>query len=317
VSKILRINPEFSCEIQMVVPYAYWLHKRGELKTIITSKGMKPFYYFHDDVREEFDYRSVDNYHMEGQIPNIWIHHNSKAVTGKDYNELTEQEQYDVNGVLDYSQWTPPPLKEYYSKQPLQYKFVKPYVVVSNRYNYEHGKPPRGFFDIKCLYDMFNYLTEKGYAVIYKRPDNTEFPLDHNEMLTIQDGCKLEAEVEGIGLISDYELCEYYDDVFLLDDLIADEKCSYNEGQLKLFSKASGFISMGGGSGILCSYFGGTNITYITTSAEMRKGYFGEKSHYRMTSGCNVIPIRDAEDEISKRGYRDYTELFKKVKENF
>ena len=95
MSKILRINPEFSCEIQMVVPYAYWLHKRGELKTIITSKGMKPFYYFHDDVREEFDYRSVDNYHMEGQIPNIWIHHNSKAVTGKDYNELTEQEQYE------------------------------------------------------------------------------------------------------------------------------------------------------------------------------------------------------------------------------
>ena len=66
MSKILNINPEFSCEIQMVVPYAYWLHQRGELETIITSKGMKPFYYFCDDVREEHDFRSVDNLHSRG-----------------------------------------------------------------------------------------------------------------------------------------------------------------------------------------------------------------------------------------------------------
>ena len=44
MSKVLKINPEFSCEIVMVAPYAYWLHQRGELQTIITSKGMKPLY---------------------------------------------------------------------------------------------------------------------------------------------------------------------------------------------------------------------------------------------------------------------------------
>ena len=190
-------------------------------------------------------------------------------------------------------------------------------IVISNRYNYEHGKFPRGYFDIECLYEMFNYLTSSGYSVLYKRPKNVEFPLDNNEVMTIQDGCNLEASVEGIGVIDDYELTTYYDDVYLLDDIVSKYDFSYNETQLRLFSNAEGFISMGGGSGILCSYFGKTNITYITTSKELRKGYFSPKSHYKMTSGCNVIPIRDPEDGITKRGHRNYIELFKKMKENF
>ena len=178
MSKVLKINPEFSCEIVMVAPYAYWLHQRGELQTIITSKGMKPFYYFCDDVREDFEYRTVSNEHLTGQIPNNWIHHNCRAVFGKNYDELTVKEREEANGVLDYSQWTPPPYKEHYKND--RFKFDKPVIVISNRYNYEHGKFPRGFFDIQCLYDMFNYFTENGYKVIYKRPQNTEFPLDDN-----------------------------------------------------------------------------------------------------------------------------------------
>ena len=35
---------------------------------------------------------------------------------------------------------------------------------------------------------MFNYLTEKGYLVIYKRPKNNEFPLDTNETNSLNMG---------------------------------------------------------------------------------------------------------------------------------
>ncbi len=315
---IIDLNPEFGCELACGIPYAYWLHQRGELDKVITTKGMKPFYYFCDDVEEQYDNRSVDNFHngME-KLPNPWNHHNALGVTGKGYGDLSKEEQIEINGVLDYRQWIVPPYREHYSKQSLEYKFVKPYIVVSNRYNFEHAKPPRGFFDIECLYNIFNYLTEQGYAVIYKRPDNTEFALDDNEVMTLRDGCKLEAEVEGIGMINDYELCEYYDDVFLLDDLIADEKCSYNEGQLKLFSHADGFISMAGGSGIFCSCFGKTNITYVTTSKELREGYFDGDSYYKKLSGCNVIPIIDSEHDIEKRGHRDYSKLYTEMRRNF
>ena len=39
----------------------------------------------------------------------IIIHH---LIFGKTYGELTDEERSQANGWLDYSQWTPPPLKE-------------------------------------------------------------------------------------------------------------------------------------------------------------------------------------------------------------
>ena len=49
---IIKTNPEFGVELVLTTPYAY--HNRDKVETIITSKGMKPFYYWCDDVREEF-----------------------------------------------------------------------------------------------------------------------------------------------------------------------------------------------------------------------------------------------------------------------
>ena len=64
-------------------------------------------------------------------------------------------------------------------------------------------------------------------------------------------------------------------------------------------------------------HFGKKNITYVTTSRELRKDYFCAEGYYGKLSGCKLFPVRDPEDEITKRGYRDYTELFNKIKENF
>ena len=87
---------------------------------------------------------------------------------------------------MDYSQWTPPPYRDYYESE--QFYDLKPYVVVNNNYNIEFGNlitESRRYFNIETLNEIFNYLTEKGYNVIYKRPDNTEFSLDQNEMMTL------------------------------------------------------------------------------------------------------------------------------------
>ena len=46
------VHPEFGIELALALPYAYWLHTQGKLKKVITSKGMKPFYYFTDNVEE-------------------------------------------------------------------------------------------------------------------------------------------------------------------------------------------------------------------------------------------------------------------------
>ena len=181
-----------------------------------------------------------------------------------------------------------------------------------------------GIFQLKFLYEIFNYLTEKGYSIIYKRPKNTEFPLDQNETNSLSQGfTDITAEVEDIGLITDYQLTEYYDNVILLDDIIKQEKTEsdinlYNKIQLQLFAAAEGFISISGGSTLLTSYFEKPNISYFTTQTECsRPGYFSSDNYYRKLSNHQFYPILDAENEIIKRGARDYTELLKTIKKVF
>ena len=71
----IRTNCEFASELICVIPYAYWLHQNNKLEKVITSKGMKPFYYFCDDVEERYEYRTVDNKAANmDSLPNGWIY---------------------------------------------------------------------------------------------------------------------------------------------------------------------------------------------------------------------------------------------------
>jgi hypothetical protein len=315
---IINLNPEFGCELALGIPYAYWLHKQGKLDKVITCKGMKPFYYFCEDVEERYNHRTVDNGSAGlNDLPNNWVHHNALSVFGKDYSKMNEEEQRQANGVLDYSQWSPPPYKEYYKND--EFVFGKPIIVVSNKISMDHQKEPHSFFDLNTLYEIFNYLTENGYSVIYKRPkmDEKEFTIDQNEHMTLSAGYTISANVDGLGVIDDYQLTNYYDDVYLIDDLFEKSKYSANETQLKIFANAEGFVSIAGGNGIFCSYFGKINVTYVTTSGELREDYFKKDGYYQKLSDCDVIPIRDSETDIKKRGYNNYEAVLNKMKEVF
>jgi hypothetical protein len=297
-----------------VIPYTYWLHERGELEKVITSKGMKPFYYFCDDVEERFEVRTFDvNTNGLQDVPNNWIHHNSYAVVGRDHSELSEEEQSEVNGVLDYSQWTPPPYVDYYKTD--EFNHLKPYIIVNSNYNVEYGNDitqSMRYFDIKTLYETFNHLIDKGYTVIYKRPNNTEFTLDQNEMVTLGGKFMLTADVEGVGVISDYDLCNYYDKVINLNLLKEDYTYTYNELQMKLFSGADGFISTNGGGGFLCSYFGKPIIFYVPHGKELRSGYLTKSNSYvKKLSNANIHVVLD------EGSTNDYSKLIKKIKEIF
>jgi hypothetical protein len=315
---IIDLHPEFGLELVLGIPYAHWLHERGDLESVRTVNGMKPFYYFCDNVEEVYNYRTIDNAAAGlNTLPNNWIHHNAMSLFGKGYGDLDDSQKTVSNGTLDYSEWSLPNYTEYYHND--EFKFEKPFVVVSNRYNIEHGQPPIGFFDIQSLYDIFDYLTSSGYMVVYKRPKNNEFPLDTNEMNSVRAGFKdISANVEGHGMMTDYQLVQYFEDVILLDDLIKDKNTNnYNECQLKLFSNADGFVAMGGGSTLLCCLFNKPTISYFTTSIECgREDYFGDDNYYRKM--CDEFyPILDHEKDIKSRGKKDYTNLIHKIREVF
>ena len=309
---VIDVYPEFGYELACAAPYAYWLHKQGKLEKVITCKGMKPFYYFCDNVEERYTHRSVNNQTNGVQnLPNNWIHHNAIKVFGKDHSIMSKEEQYEANGVLDYQQWTPPPYQEVFYDEKIS--LPKKYIVLSNRFNMEHGQPPIGYFDIESLYHIFDYFSSIGYEVIYKRPTNTEFATDQNEWLSQN----ITANVEGFGVINDFDLIKHFDNVHLINDVISNLKLDYNTAQLKIFSRSSGFISMGGGSSILSSYFKTPTIIYVNTSGDIRPGYFEGDSYFKKLSGAPIYPIIDKKDDILARGYRNYSEIYKTIKKIF
>ena len=321
---IVDCNPEFGIELALALPYAYWLHEQGKLEKVITSKGMKPFYYFCDNVEEKYDFRTIDNSAAGlDSLPNSWIYGNKKnaELYKKDWEHWKSFRDVERGcGILDYTEWKMPDYKNHYKND--KFKFEKPFIVVANRYNWEHGGPPIGHFNIKCLYEIFNYLTDSGYMVIYKRPKNTEFPIDQNEMNTLRNGEELKAEVDGIGTMTDFDLTEQYDDVCLFDDFLKDyPQYTYNELQLNLFANAKGFIGMSGGSTLLLSLFQKPTITYLYNSSDLRDKFWENadgieniKNYYYMMNP-NTIPVVDRDCEKMKNN--DNKEFLNKIKETF
>lgn len=311
--KTIDAHPEFASELVCVIPYAYWLHEQGKLDKVITSKDMKPFYYFCDNVEEKYNYRHLDNVESGlSKMPNDWIHHNTVAIKGKEFEELDEDEHKDVHGVLDYHQWTPPPYSKIF-KSP-KFDLGKPYIVINNNYNVEYGRDiskSLRYFDIQTLYDMFNYFIEKGYKVIYKRPNNTEFALDSNEYQTLHEGHILKANVDGIGVITDYDLCDYYKgDVININQI--DSDTSYNELQLRIFANASGFVTTNGGGGILCSYFDKPVVMYVPHGKELREDYLTKENSY--INKLSKTKVNVVLDEGNKSNYK---KVLNKIKEIF
>ena len=307
--KIIKVNCEFASELVCVIPYVYWLHQNNQLEKVITSKGMPPFYYFCDNVEERFEFRHFDiNTNGLREVPNDWIHHS----VGLAYSTFSEEEQVEANGVLDYSQWTPPPYKDYYQTD--EFNHLKPYIVVNNNYNIEFGNlitESLRYFNIETLNEIFNHLTEKGYNVIYKRPDNTEFAPDQNEIATLQGGYEF-IEITDQGVLSDNDLCEYYDGVHNINDFEHGDEFSYNEFQLECFSGADGFITTNGGGGILCAYFGKPVLFYVPHGKELRPGYLTkENSYIKKLSDADIHVVLDEGD------INDYSKLIKKMKDVF
>ena len=169
---------------------------------------------------------------------------------------------------------------------------------------------------------MFNYLTESGYIVIYKRPNNTEFPIDQNEMNTIHNGETLKADVEGIGTITDFDLTKHYDDVWLFDDVLKKHSTyTYNELQLNLFANAKGFIGISGGSSLLLNLFQMPTITYLYNSSDLRDKFWEDenenknvKNYYYMMNP-NTIPFVDRDCEEMKK--HNNKQFLNKIKETF
>ena len=323
----LHLRPEFTYELVLGVPYAKWLHDNKMLGTVYTSRGMRPYYYFAHLVIEQYDQRTIDNNHSGvNSLPNNWLHHNAMAIFGRDYSVLTDAEKVKANGVLDYTKWTPPNYLDEYKdcKLYIKYKekFTKPLIIINNQFNIEKGMYPTRFYDIECLYIMIEMLKDK-YQIVYNRPTNTEFVIDENENASVLYNMSLEADVEGFGKITDFELMKHYPGtVYLFSDLLKESNdresgLGYNDFQLRLFARAHGFIGLVGGAGTLSCFYKKPTIMYESVSRAIAPGYWSKDSYYQMLSGGNAHPVIDKRDDQIARGGHDYHRLYELIDELF
>ena len=235
---------EFGYELIAVVPLAYWLHVNGELTSTVSVKDMAPFYYFSPCHKQVDKRRHWDNMEMAKNIPNIKIH----------------------TPVLDTSQWLPPPYKEHYKND--EYKFSKPLLIVTNKYNIEWGARPVNFLDHNTLIWIFENYQDK-YQIIYSRflpdmgYDDTVDTMDLKEFTMI---------------------LPEFPKVITIQELY--NGGSWNELQLRLYANCDKFITVQGGQTVLASYFGGTNIIYARKGGELRS--FSYQSWYNLFGGSDI-----------------------------
>jgi hypothetical protein len=165
---------------------------------------------------------------------------------------------------------------------------------------------------------MFVLLQEKGYEVIYKRENNKNpsITFDQNELSAVHLNNDIIAEVEGVGVMTDYELTSHFENVHLFSDIVKKHpEMSYNEIQLMLFANSDKFISVCGGNGILSSCFKGTVIMYVTQGRELRPNYFSNEGYFHQLSKAKIIPVFDLVEDIKVRGYHNINNIIKLIKE--
>lgn len=242
---------EFGYEIIMVVPYVYYLYTQNIPCKVLTCKGMRPFYYFlpEESYVEKYDKRT---WHVPKGVPLKGIHFPK----------------------LNKDKWVTPPFKDYYSKFQLNTKFEKETILISNKYSTEWGGPPINFIDVKTLDILFSILKEK-YTIIYNRPSFKYIPKDH------QDTINEESDIKDFHLINNK-----HPEVIDINTLPEYEDVTLNELQLILGSKSPNKISVQGGSSILSSLTGGTNLVYAVKGSEVSNNSF--ENWYSEFSGATV-----------------------------
>ena len=251
---------EFGYELIMVTPYVYYLYTQGIDVKVITSSGMKPFYYFlpEEKVIEKYKLRT---WAVPKGLPLKTIHFKN----------------------LDKNKWLMPPYKDFYVDKKLKTQFDKEIVIINNKYSFEWSSPPINFLDKDTLFNLFDLLSEK-YTIIYNRPSSKYIPDDYAR------------NWEKVDLNEMDIIKTQYPSVILMTDLSDNENIPFNELQLIIGAKSKKQISVQGGNSILASLNGGQNIIYAKKGQELT---FNSFNWYKEFSGTKVQYTNDYKKLIS------------------
>ncbi len=258
---------EFAFELLAVVPYAYWLHRQGQLKFTISTSDTRCLYFFspnHEERSVARRYVPITEYPV-GQAG------------------MRRYDRLAFPDTLDTRQWLPPPYKELYRSD--RFRFEREPCVVLNKTSDERYLG-RGLavnsMDVGLLLQLIGKLRDR-YQVIYIRPRASDIVNDHQTIHEIGD-------IDAVK--------RHYPDVLTIQELRPDNAdLSFNELQLSLLAACDSFVSVLGGASYLASYFAGTNVIYAREGWEVSCGAF--ENWFHAFSGARVIAARTARDLLA------------------
>ncbi len=232
---------EFGYELQLVIPYAYYLYTKGLLNKTTSSKLTRELYYFSSNHHEIFEIRK---WSILRNIPNKTPH--------------VEH--------LNYQKFLPPPYKAHFKNN--YFVCDKPLLIIHNKYHTEWGHSPVNYIDKTTLSDILEYCQRK-YKIIYIRPEKKNIVKDHSDIHDLKEGEIL----KHYNVVNGNKLYQETKTQYNINN--------FNHFQLLLHANCENFISVQGGNCVLASYFGATNIIYAKKGSELKcNSYNGHYKKY-------------------------------------
>jgi hypothetical protein len=168
-------NGEFGYELLAVVPYAYFLYTRGELKKTISSKDTECFYAF------------SPNHHA------LYPRRTYKPLIGF---PITSLEVHD----FDYSKWVPPPYKTQFKSD--RFQWPKPLLVVCNKCEIQWAAGVFNCIDLNTLQILLDRL-QPHYTIVYSNPPKTKIVDDECVVVPFKDKELIRERYPDVLLIED------------------------------------------------------------------------------------------------------------------
>lgn len=257
LSRDTRYFGEFAFELLAVIPYAYWLHRTGRLRSTASTEDTRCLYYFSP-------------------------HHEERPVRRR-YVPITEYPvgerggpRYDRKAFparLDTQRWLAPPYRQVFAND--RFRLGRELCVVVNKASSERYLL-RGFsvntIDPELLLAVVGRLRER-FQVVYVRPRADDIVGDHQSIRETRDIVAVKAR---------------YPEVLTIQQLHSrNPDLSFNELQMMLFANCRRFVSVLGGGSYLASYFGGTNVVYARRGWEVSCGAY--EAWFDRFSGARVV----------------------------
>ena len=258
----LNYDGEFGPEMQLVIPYAYYLYKHDLLGKTVSSLDTKAFYYFSQNHEEKYSHRM---YRHPNAPPRSFLPNPNEHVFR-----------------LNTSKWIPPPYKSKYANK--RFKWNKQPLIITNKLCLEWGGPPVNYIDLPVLEKIIRLLKNE-YQLIYCRLRTEDIINDDNESIDF----------------SDSDLIKHFPEVLTIQELHRNNQdLSFNNLQLMLYANCNKFISVQGGNSVLASYFGGVNVIYVVKGHELMCGDYNHFSLYSKAHICPCVNYNSLLDCIRK-----------------